>query len=313
MTSVIICTYNRAPSLLRVLHSLAAMIVPDDLEWEILVIDNNSRDATKAVVTDFAPNTKLNIRYVFEGNQGLNHARNTGVMEALGEIVSFIDDDVVVAENWIGEIREAFNTYSVVCVGGRVLLQPGIRKPDWWDGLYDDALGKFDNGGTIFLPDEYYTSIVGIGANLSFKRSVFHTYGLFRPELDRHGRKLLMGGEIEFYDRLRGNGEATMYYPHAVVYHCPDMERLTRQYLRRWYFRIGEWNGLRENSRATKGVPSLLGIPRWRCRLALEHCLRTVRLSLRLRRKEAFVSELQFLTALGSLYGAMKRAGRVYE
>jgi len=96
MTSVIICTYNRAKSLQKTLHSLAAMTLPADWLWEVIVVDNNSCDDTRAVVAGFARTARFPLRYVFEGMQGLCQARNTGLTVARSEVIAFTDDDVTV-------------------------------------------------------------------------------------------------------------------------------------------------------------------------------------------------------------------------
>src|SRR5436853_382150 len=68
--SVIVCTYNRCNSLLDTLQALARQSVRTDASWEIVVVDNNSRDATRTNVERFtAENPQLRIRYVFEGRQ----------------------------------------------------------------------------------------------------------------------------------------------------------------------------------------------------------------------------------------------------
>jgi len=74
--SIIICTYNRSRSLARTLDTMAALYSPGNLKWELIVVDNNSKDDTKAVVERFKRNSGLNIRYVFEEKQGLSFARN---------------------------------------------------------------------------------------------------------------------------------------------------------------------------------------------------------------------------------------------
>ena len=94
--SIIICTYNRSESLKRTLQSLKEMSVSDDIEWELLIVDNNSTDNTREAVNDFTKTSGLNCRYVFESKQGLSNARNRGVKEACGEIIAFTDDDVIV-------------------------------------------------------------------------------------------------------------------------------------------------------------------------------------------------------------------------
>jgi len=116
-----------------------------------------------------------------------------------------------------------------------------------------------------------------------------------------------MGGEVEFYERLKEGGERTMYYPQAVVYHCPGMECFTRQYLRRWYFRIGEWRVLREDLQSTKATATLFGVPRWKYRVAMRHFLKVIGFSLSMRHAEAFFHQLQFISFLDYFCGSMKR------
>jgi len=304
MVSVVICTYNRAESLRRALISLSAMSVPADISWEVLVVDNNSTDGTQGAAEAFARDARMTVRYVFAERQGLNHARNAGVQAAKGELIFFIDDDVEVTRTWLPEMTKAFGLNPVVGVGGRVLIKEDLHRPAWWHAEYDGALGKFDAGNAIIISDDTYASIIGIGANLAFKRSVFEKYGGFRPDLDRRKRKLLMGGDVEFYQRIKKAGELTMYYPDAIVYHCPDSIRMTKLYLRRWYFRIGEWGA----QKLDPGAGTLWMVPRWKYRQALEQLLKTFTLSLTRRRREAFYHELQFLSLLGYFFGAAKNS-----
>ena len=93
--SVVICTYNRSRHLKNILNSLAEQEVPDDLVWEIVVIDNNSKDDTKDVVDEFTLKTPIPVKYFTEEKQGLSHARNRGIVESEGKYVAFTDDDAI--------------------------------------------------------------------------------------------------------------------------------------------------------------------------------------------------------------------------
>ena len=119
--SVVIGTYNRAHLLEGTLEALASQEVPGSLEWEIVVVDNNSRDATAQVTTAFSKTTATRVRYVFEPQQGLSHARNRGIREARGAIIAFTDDDVLPASDWIAEIAAAIDRWKADGVGGRIL------------------------------------------------------------------------------------------------------------------------------------------------------------------------------------------------
>ena len=307
--SVVICTHNRSHSLRTALGSFAHLRVPRDIEWEVVVVDNNSTDDTRAVVEAFSDAQWINLRYVQEPRIGLSYARNRGIEEAAGDVVSFIDDDVILDQGWLAAVHEAFSLYPAACVTGRVLLQPGLPKPAWWHDQYDEILGEFDRGSRIILSRALSGDVMGIGANLSFQSRVFKQHGLFRTDLGRQGKKLLMGEESEYYDRLRQKGELVVYYPHALLYHAPNTARFTRRYVRRWYFRIGQWEESygRLQERA---VAKLLGLPRWRYRMTVGNLLRSLFAYMAGRERDGFRNEIQAIQFLGSLYGTVERRFR---
>ncbi len=306
--SVVICTYNRALSLKGALASLADMKVPGEVSWEVVVVDNNSSDQTRSVVEQFAQQTP-NLRYVFESNQGLSLARNRGIKESIGHIISFIDDDVMVARDWLLEVKRAFDGSAVACVGGKVPLRKDLDLPDWWHKEYNPSLGQYDKGEETIILDSRSRGMVGIGANLSFRRSCFEKYGNFRRDLGRVGASVLMGEDTDFCNRLRRHGELLMYTPRAIVYQCPDVSRITKRYVLRWFFRIGEWIRLEDISckaESWQTVAFLFGLPRWRYRDALEHLLKMCWRYSTGRHQAGFFSLVQFTMATGYFFGAFK-------
>src|SRR5271165_7139360 len=118
--TVVLCTYNRAHSLSKALESVLASVLPSGLEWELLVVDNNSKDHTRATANEFCLRYPGRVRYFFEAQQGLSNARNAGIREARGEIIAFMDDDVTVAPNWLHELTSPFQSRECAGVGGRV-------------------------------------------------------------------------------------------------------------------------------------------------------------------------------------------------
>src|ERR1035441_3219398 len=99
--TVLLCTFNRCQSLSTALDSVIAQVLPESADWDVLVVDNNSSDQTRAVVEDFRRRYPGRIRYLFEPRQGLSRARNAGIRAARGEIIAFIDDDVIAAPTWL--------------------------------------------------------------------------------------------------------------------------------------------------------------------------------------------------------------------
>lgn len=117
--SVIICTYNRVAYLPRTLEALASQTVPCQ-DFEILLIDNNSRDNTPEVCRDFQEkHPELNFRYLVESRQGLSFARNRGIDEAQSDVLIFIDDDAFAAPDYLQNIIRFFESTPDAAAAGR--------------------------------------------------------------------------------------------------------------------------------------------------------------------------------------------------
>src|SRR5208283_4613883 len=118
--SVILCTYNRCRLLPTALNSLALSRVPAELAWEVLVVDNNSRDGTREVVEHFCRQHPGRFRYLLEAELGKSHALNAAIREARGGILAFVDDDVRVEPAWLANLTAPLCDGSWVGAGGRI-------------------------------------------------------------------------------------------------------------------------------------------------------------------------------------------------
>jgi glycosyltransferase involved in cell wall biosynthesis len=232
--TVILCTYNRCKSLPKALESIVASELPASVSWEVLVVDNNSTDATRPVVEEFCLQNPGRIRYLFEPEQGLSRARNAGVREAHGQIIAFMDDDVTVAPGWLCTLTSSLHDGHWAGAGGRILPQWIGSSPPWLPLQDRYALApiamfdpKLDAGP---LPEPPF------GASMAFRREVFAKYGDFRTDLGRCGSSMLSNEDTEFGDRLLKAGERLRYEPSAVVYHSVPENRLKKAYFLRWWF-----------------------------------------------------------------------------
>ena len=303
--SVIICTYNRCQSLQTTLVSLLSLEVPEGLAWEVLVVDNNSTDQTKTVVEDFAAKVPFSVTRVLETEPGLSEARNAGLRHAKGEIISFLDDDVLVFPDWLTEVCKGFALVGTACLGGKALLPPGLKFPRWWDHSYDGPIGNCNLGDEILTSETKNLNI--IGANLSFRRIVFEKFGFFSSKVGRKGTNLSMGEETEFISRLQTQGLLAGYYPRATVYHVPDPNRMTISYLSRWHYRRGEWEGYTNRDRPqSPGMVSWFGAPRWLYGAALQTMLRTCINALAFRIRKALYLHFQVCFYVGYLIAYFK-------
>jgi glycosyltransferase involved in cell wall biosynthesis len=236
--SVVVCTYNRADSLVKTLESVVSQSLPQGIDWEILVIDNNSSDETRRVAEDFCLQHPHRVRYLFEPQQGVSHARNAGVRGARGEIVAFIDDDETADAQWLLNLTANLFSVEWAGAGGRVMPQWNGSRPRWTQSESSFIAGPL----AMFAPsiDEGELTEPPFGANMAFKREMFDRFGGFRTDLGRVGKALLSGEDTEFGRRLLSAGLRLHYEPSAVTHHPVEESRLRRRYFLSWWFYKGK-------------------------------------------------------------------------
>jgi len=262
--TVIVCTYNRSGNLPICLGELARQESVSDLEWEVLVVDNNSSDDTPQTVERLGRELPIKIRYVREAQQGLNHARNRGIMASQGTHFAFVDDDIQVDRSWLASIVDAFTLTDADAVGGRIHLDPTIKLPRWIVPGSEIAgfLGYQDYGSEPFRMDG--RSKYPFGGNMSFHRRVVERIGLFDPKLGRKGEgrtrgELFKGAETDYFHRLVGAGDALIEYePRAVVYHRVLPHQLRQRYFLTIHFNAGFQRAFFDASEFRR---RLLGVP----------------------------------------------------
>ena len=259
--SVILCTYNRAASLMVTLESFSRLTLPSAFDWELIIVDNNSKDHTAEVAKNFGRTAPFSVRYIFEEKQGRSPALNAGIKAANREVVAFTDDDVTLHPDWLVKLTQAFDQFRCAGVGGQVIPVWRQEKPEWLEMEAQQAVVNFQLGEE---PKEIRNE-PPLGANSAYLRDMFAKYGLFRLDLgvsgENHG---ITCEDTEFASRLLSAGEKIMYVPGAIVYHPVDPVRSSKAYFRRWYYNTG-----RSMVRAwpqSEDVPRFLGLPRWMVR-----------------------------------------------
>lgn len=243
--TVIICTYNRAGNLPRCLEALTRQRGLEGHEWEVLIVDNNSSDDTPRVVEDLARTLPIRVRSVRETEQGLNYARNRGIRESDSTWFSYVDDDILVSENWLASLIQSFEINDADAVGGRIHLDPSIKLPEWIRPDTDmlGFLGYQDFGDEPLRLDGHYR--YPFGGNMAFNRRVVERIGYFDPKLGRKGAgrkrsELFKGAETDYFHRLAASGEPRIFYaPGAIVYHQVMPFQLRKQYFRTIHFNAG--------------------------------------------------------------------------
>jgi len=305
--SVVIGTRDRAHLLRDTLAALAAQEIAAPLDWEIVVVDNGSRDGTESVVAAFAQMEKIPIRCVREPRPGISHARNRGIREARGGILAFTDDDVLPAPDWIAGLIAALARWNADGVGGRIHPKWEAEPPRWLTGnenlMARLAIMEDERSKTLALP------IIGKpqvwGPNMAFRRDVFEKVGDFDPRRGVVGKKLFRDEETDFVRRALGRGLKIVYEPSLRVFHRIGPDRLRKRYFRKLYFDAGEGKARVEPLPA--GGP-LFGAPLRLLRLPLSF-LKWGMLTL-LRRPTAFDQQLGCFWLAGQFAGYWRQARR---
>ncbi|HXE56442.1 MAG TPA: glycosyltransferase [Gemmatimonadales bacterium] len=267
--TVAICTWNRAPLLRQALAALAGMVVPRDVAWELVVVDNNSTDDTATVLAEAAG--RLPLRAVFEPTPGKSHALNRAAREARGEYILWTDDDALVDRQWMAAYRRAFERWPEAAVfGGRVEPWFAVEPPAWLARSWRTVASAYavrDLGDQPIRLDE---RVVPYGVNMAVRRAEQLRFR-YDPALGPRPGGSIRGEETALVREMLRAGCTGWWIPDARVRHFIPAERHTVRYLRSYY----EGDGAVAARRAGNGNGRrLFGRPLWLWREAVTAELR---------------------------------------
>jgi glycosyltransferase involved in cell wall biosynthesis len=300
MISVLIPTHQRAGLLDRALSALARQRIPSDLEWEVVVANNNCTDETPEVVSRHAGSAPAGVRQVLESRPGANYARNAALAAARGDIFAFVDDDIEVDERWLPTAMATMEREHADLVGGRILPRWEVPPPAWLleNHEFYDYLGlmAWDSPARIRLPFADRPKIWG--GNLIVRRSSSDRVGGFNAEVGRTSTRLFSGDESDFIRRILEGAGVVVYDPAIVVHHYVPRERMRRRYFWRWIYGYAQG---RVRFLSVPTGPPLFRVPRWMYLRLLRHGLGLLTAPRSLRR------QIDFFWELGLFVGWYKR------
>ena len=240
--SVIVPTHNpHRDRLVQTLAALAAQTLSKD-HWELIVVDNASTPALE--LTRELPRVTRHSAVVREERLGLTSARLAGIAAARGTIVLFVDDDNVLAADYLAHVVRLFAEHPKLgAAGGKIVPSFEVPPPPWTREFFP-LLAVRDYGSKPIvsaLPPEpgRYPEFAPVGAGMALRYSAALAYrdalaqDRDRIALDRRGLSLSSGGDNDIVLTLLKNGWQAGYFPELVLTHLIPAGRLEASYLAR--------------------------------------------------------------------------------
>lgn len=234
-TSVIICTHNPNPDYLRrTLEALKAQTLPKEI-WELLLIDNASREPVSGK-WDLSWHPQA--RHVREDELGLTAARLRGIRESASELVVFVDDDNLLAPDYLKQTLEIAERFPFLGAWGAGMIQPEFETapPPWLRPYYYlIALKEVPQDRWSNLTDSDVT--LPCGAGMCVRKPVLDRYAksiesnLTRRKLGRIGSGLGCGEDLDIALTATDLGMGTGVFASLKMVHIMPAKRVSEEYL----------------------------------------------------------------------------------
>lgn len=225
--SIIIPTYNRAKMLGITIESFVNQNFPND-NYEIIIADNNSNDATKEVIQQWQVKSPIPIIYILERRQGVHYARNTAAKLAKGGILYYTDDDMIADKNLLSEIIKPFKIDGkVASVTGRILPRWEVPPPKWVQKFCNNWLLSLNNPSEELIISSLDCNL--FSCHQAIKRDAFFESGGFNPE-NTLG-EWIGDGETGLNIKIKNLGYKFAFNGNSVIYHMIPSTRMTQRYL----------------------------------------------------------------------------------
>jgi glucosyl-dolichyl phosphate glucuronosyltransferase len=310
--SLVICTYNRAEALHEALRSAVAQESGGRFTYEVIVVDNNSTDGTRAVVDAEARRSAVPVRYLFEARQGKSFALNTALGALSGEFYSIVDDDFLLPTDWLAGIHDGTRRHpGASFYSGKVLPAWSVAPPAWLTPQHWSAVAMADYGDEEFLATR--DNQICLLAS-TFRTADVRAVGGYDERLGVSGSRIGGVEDLEILQRLWQHGRYGVYLPRVAFRHKAEPERLTRRYHRRWHRGHGRSRAMMRDPEIERSA-QIFGIPRFMLRELVENAAGAIANTLVGRTEQAFLAETRLWFIMGYLEErwTQRRAGGAPE
>lgn len=199
--SVIIPLHNAADTIGRTVSSVLEQDYPLE-QYEIIIVDDGSTDGSEDSVRRFP------VKLIRQSNAGAASARNTGIHNAKGELIIFLDSDCTVNRDWVNlHVREHIKNPEAECIGGAFAI-PDVTTCnffelcDYYSSWYEQNPKCSPSSNYEYLPS----------TNISFRK-------LMLEKINGFDATLKTGEDVEICQRIRKEGKQILFRPHIQIYH----------------------------------------------------------------------------------------------
>jgi len=236
--SIIIPTYNRPKLLGELLNSLVVQQFEPE-NFEILIIDNNSKNDVKQQIADFVKeHPKFDIKYFNESEQGEQFAWNKGIKKAQGNLLIFVDDDTTFHQDYFARLEKDFKgDLNDIAGGGKVAPVFEYQKPAWINRFVMPYFAEINLGERTKFPKNKHP----FATNMLVSKNIFDKVGLFNTELMMDKKTIPPGSfERDLFKRIKAVGYPVYYFHDLVVWHFIPQEKITKTYVKDKAIELGK-------------------------------------------------------------------------
>lgn len=236
--SVIICFFNARERLSETLQHIAEQKINEEIEWEILMVDNNSTDGAKTIIDEISKRyvAKVSIKYLFEPVAGLSYARMRGINNARYEYLLFCDDDNLLDENYVNISFDMMQQNEKIgMLGGKGIVDPRLILPDWFKSVETAyAVGdQFPVNGNVTTSKGYIWGAGMIMRSTAWREVINNGFRHFLLTGRKSSAKALAGEDTEMCILVQNAGFEIHYSDKLRFIHAIPQARLTWDYYKK--------------------------------------------------------------------------------
>lgn len=231
--SLVLITHRRERLFRQALQTLIDQDAPKD-RYEVIVVDNDIKPNPEVKGITEEASAFIHVRYIYESQLGVSHARNAGCKASIADYFGLFDDDAKAPRDYVSRLLDILSAKHPDICGGPIHPFYETARPAWFKDEYE--IREWDSNARWLNSNEYLS-----GANIVFRQGLLDKSGWFDPSLSKRGQKVWYGGESsvqinawKIYKELR-----VWYDPELIIYHLTPPEKMNLGFRLKHCFNMG--------------------------------------------------------------------------